>query len=247
MDDNTDTEDPWSVSPAAPFTQNPVALGALLSAGGALAGPQPWGGTPMFALQQALGSAGESVRNQQAMQQKETEVQSKAETRSAQADAASERALRMGDRIGIQEKNLELRQQAIDNLQTRNKLGNIIKVQNGYDNAIKTINRENALRAKRNNDVMRPQGQPPEPMLPIPTREEWLANNPEMYMLYHGTPAPSTPTADTSGGDTSTEASGTGTSTAPVAPTDPNKRAKNQIYSTPKGDLRWTGTGWVKP
>lgn len=31
------------------------------------------------------------------------------------------------------------------------------------------------------------------------------------------------------------------------APRDPAKRTKGSLYLTPRGSLRWTGTGWVKP
>lgn len=30
-------------------------------------------------------------------------------------------------------------------------------------------------------------------------------------------------------------------------PPDPTKRIQNQVYSTPRGPLRWTGTGWIEP
>lgn len=33
----------------------------------------------------------------------------------------------------------------------------------------------------------------------------------------------------------------------PTAPQNPAQRQINTIYSTPKGDLKWTGTGWIKP
>ena len=33
----------------------------------------------------------------------------------------------------------------------------------------------------------------------------------------------------------------------PQAPRDQARRQKGKVYRTPKGDLRWTGTGWVKP
>jgi hypothetical protein len=33
--------------------------------------------------------------------------------------------------------------------------------------------------------------------------------------------------------------------TPPPAPTDPGARTKDQIYMTPRGPLRWTGTGWI--
>ena len=31
----------------------------------------------------------------------------------------------------------------------------------------------------------------------------------------------------------------------PVAPSDPTKREKGKVYSTPRGNLKWTGTGWL--
>lgn len=32
----------------------------------------------------------------------------------------------------------------------------------------------------------------------------------------------------------------------PPAPRDATKREKDKVYSTPKGDMKWTGTGWLK-
>lgn len=32
-----------------------------------------------------------------------------------------------------------------------------------------------------------------------------------------------------------------------AAPLDPKKREKNKVYLTPKGALKWTGTGWMTP
>ncbi len=41
---------------------------------------------------------------------------------------------------------------------------------------------------------------------------------------------------------------GSGTkSVAPAAPSDPGQRKAGQTYSTPRGNLKWTGTGWVEP
>lgn len=34
---------------------------------------------------------------------------------------------------------------------------------------------------------------------------------------------------------------------APEAPRDPKQREANKVYVTPRGELRWTGTGWVQP
>lgn len=39
---------------------------------------------------------------------------------------------------------------------------------------------------------------------------------------------------------------GTKTS-APDAPRNPKDRKANTVYATPKGELKWTGTGWVTP
>lgn len=44
---------------------------------------------------------------------------------------------------------------------------------------------------------------------------------------------------------------GTGTTApagaAPPAPRDPKQRKATTVYTTPRGELRWTGTGWVQP
>lgn len=37
------------------------------------------------------------------------------------------------------------------------------------------------------------------------------------------------------------------TSKAPEAPRDPKQRESNKVYVTPRGKLRWTGTGWIQP
>jgi hypothetical protein len=41
--------------------------------------------------------------------------------------------------------------------------------------------------------------------------------------------------------------SGPATGDVPEAPTDPKARKPGTVYQTPKGALKWTGTGWVKP
>lgn len=58
-----------------------------------------------------------------------------------------------------------------------------------------------------------------------------------------GTEAEAQAWAEKQNGGTSTGTSG------PVedAPSDPKQREKNKIYRTPKGELKWTGTGWIKP
>lgn len=34
---------------------------------------------------------------------------------------------------------------------------------------------------------------------------------------------------------------------APEAPRDPRQREANKVYVTPRGELKWTGTGWIQP
>ena len=42
-------------------------------------------------------------------------------------------------------------------------------------------------------------------------------------------------------------ADSTAAKAAPEAPKDPKTRKAGTIYKTPKGNLKWTGTGWVNP
>lgn len=223
------------------FMDDPHGRAALLSAGLALMQPPSFGDTGASQIARAVGTAGESATSNQATDMKQQELSSKQDLRASQATAAETRAeaasARAGTaeaRIGTAGARLELQREQMKNMNERNLLGNRVRLSGMYQNYVKDI-------AKRNSDPLR--STPPDPVLPM---SDWIKQNP---MLANMGLVPSSDVAD----DEAADNAGTGvsppttTSTAPQAPRDAAARQPNTIYTTPKGPLKWTGTGWVSP
>lgn len=217
------------------FMGNPQGRAALLSAGLAMMQPPSFGDTPMAQIARGIGAAGESATANQVMGMKERDQESKADLRGAQAMAAEARAGTAEARAGAAGSRLELQKAQIDAANQRNNLNNRVRLSNLYQNYIKDV-------AKRNADPLRTT--PPDPVLPM---GDWIAQNPMLKnMGLVGAPAGAAATSDDGDDDTEVPAAASTTS-APQAPRDPSQRTPNTVYETPRGKMKWTGTGWVSP
>lgn len=214
------------------FMQDPRMLGALLQFGIGAMQPSWDGGAG--ALGRALGGAGEAVGRQQEQELKQQEAGSKQELRAAQAqsaearaNAAAERARSGFDRLGLQ-KEIEAGKDR------RALMGGKIRLSNLYQQYVRDV-------VKRNDPLTLPKGQIPEPILPM---NEWIRQNPMLRTLGLIPDRMS----DTEAGDESIPSGATPTSGSVTdAPPDPRQRSAGQVYNTPRGPLKWTGTGWTNP
>lgn len=222
------------------FLGNPQGRAALLSAGLALMQPPSFGDTPTSQIGRAIGAAGQSASANQAMDLKEREQESKADLRSAQAAAAEARAETAGARAGSSGARLELARERLESQQRQSLLGSRIRLSNMYQNYVKDI-------AKRNSDakIYNPSATP-EPVLSM---QDWISQNPMLRQMGL-VPSQSGGSVDDEGEDAvvpSTAPQTISGGAALEAPRDPAARTPNTVYKTPKGPLKWTGTGWVNP
>lgn len=156
--------------------QDPRGPAALLSIAGALAQPPQFGQSGFGHLFSALGSGGESVRTNEALDTKAQEAASKTDLRTSQALLAESKANEAGSKAGqaganatIQQQRLELQKQANDDKNSRNTLGNIIRFQKMYQDHVKglqTLNSRNALLGN--------------PAVPVPSFKDWAAQSPQI-------------------------------------------------------------------
>ncbi len=215
------------------FLDDPNGRAALLSAGLALMQPPSFGDNPTSQIGRAIGAAGESATANQLMGLKEQDADSKATLREAQAGAATARAESAGARADAAGSRLGLQRAQLEALNERNLLQNRVRLSGMYQQYVKDT-------AKRNQDKSLLGGSP-DPVLPM---NDWIAQNPMLKNM-----GLISPQATPSEGD-ETEvpaASNTTTSAAAQAPRDASQRTAGTVYQTPKGPLKWTGTGWVQP
>lgn len=221
------------------FMQNPQALSALLAFGTQAMIPQ-WGGAGVqFA--KGVGAAGEALDKQQEEARKQQETESKGQLREAQAGAAEARANTAGTRAsltglieqGKTERNLTLAK---------------LRLAGMHQNYVHNLALENAAIRKANADPLKPPGSAPIPEKTALPMDEWVKNNPLLQNLglvpQSGVPA-DTGDAGDSGGIPA--AATPDTANFAAVPPDPKQRTPGQTYTTPKGPLKWTGTGWVNP
>lgn len=219
------------------FLGNPQGRAALLSAGLSLMQPPSFGDTGASQIGRAIGVAGESATSNQVMGMKEREQESKAELRDAQAGAAEARANAAGARAGTAGSRLELQGERIRAMGERNLLNNRVRLSQMYQNYTRDIAKANA-----NASLLGGQQQP---VLPMP---DWIKQNPMLSQMgllpTKGVGGEDDDEVDTTVSPPTT--SGSAAATTP-APRDPAARQAGKVYETPKGPLKWTGTGWVSP
>jgi hypothetical protein len=209
---------------------DPRMAGALLSAAGQLAQPVQFGQSPVGALFQGLGAGGESVRAQDTAAEKTKELDSKQALRESQAGAAEARSGAAASRVdtasarlGIQQKEQELRD-------VRSKMQGGLRLQALYQKEKSDVQARNAKAAS--NPLVT--GFQPEP---VPTWPEFLQKNSTMARM-----------TGLLGDETPAAAPDETVSTAPneglpqAIPGQSNRPAG--YYSTPKGRAYWNGSGW---
>ncbi len=219
---------------------DPRLLSAGLSAGLSLMQPPRWGDTGASELARAIGVGGESIAQSEATSRTERESQSKIDTQEARAEAARSRAeasgantRAAGDRLGYMQERNALLQQGQESLNERSRLSRLVQANGQYQQYVKALQ-------TRNND---PMNRTPEPVLDFNT---WLTNAGLGGLLVPGTSGSATLGNSTASPQKPPATSASATSSGP-APMDATQRQAGTVYSTPKGDLRWTGTGWVQP
>lgn len=218
------------------FLGNPQGRAALLSSGLALMPPPSFGDTGASQIGRAIGAAGASATQNQATDMKQQELDSKQDLRSSQAVAAEARAGTAAERNNTATLRLQMQQAEGDRKREASMLGARVRLSNMYQNEVANIRKLNA-----NNKLM---GQPE---VPIPAYTEWVQNNPMLRSLGL---IPDSPAATSD--DELLPTPGPTSQAAPAgAPQQmPQSRAQLQpgvTYSTPRGPLKWTGTGFIQP
>lgn len=219
---------------------DPRLLSAGLSAGLSLMQPPRWGDTGASELARAIGVGGESIAQSEATGRAERESQSKIDTQEARAeaarsraDAAATRAGAAGDRMSYQAERNELVRQGQESLNERSRLSRLVQANGQYQQYVKAVEARNA-------DPLNKDKQPPVDFT------TWLNNSGLGGLLIPGTSGGATLGNSTAAPQKPPAASTPATPSGP-APMNAADRQAGAVYSTPKGNLRWTGTGWVQP
>jgi hypothetical protein len=204
----------------ASFMGQPGATAALLNAGISLMQPPSFGDTFASQLGRAIGAGGEAATRGEVLESKIGESE-------ARSEAARSRAGEAGARL---ETSLERTR-----LQNRVKL---IGEYNKYRHGIDEANRKAIANWEKATELDRLAGKTPsiprpEPVMPD-SQDVWID---KQERLTGGLQIP--PAAGGGGGRPSGNAG--------PAPQNPSDRRAGQVYDTPKGPLRWTGSGWVSP
>lgn len=159
----------------ATFMGNPGIQAALLSAGLQAMQPPSFGDTGASQIARAIGAGGQSAAAMHKSEQADTELASKQDLRSAQADAAQARADTATTRTNAASDRLQYMRERDTAARQLQSLSLQIKLSNAYQMAKAKIDKANTDRALL--------GQPP---LPIPTFDEFVATNPQLKTLYGG-------------------------------------------------------------
>lgn len=146
-------------------------------------------------------------------------------------------------RSGQRDRSLDIRQQGLDVQRRRGVLEGHLAVDRAYRESIKPLLEENA-EIEKNNRTFRQN----DPLKPVPSKQEWLRQNPGVRRSLGAEDedgdddAPPPPTRPRQPAPQPTT-----TGQHRAAPANPADRVANETYMTPRGLLRWTGTGWVNP
>lgn len=243
------------------FLGQPQGRAALLSMGLALMQPPSFGDNPTSQIGRAIGSGGEAVNRVEAMDIKKQEADSKAELRGSQAlaaearaDAATARGGQQGAMLDLKREqlaaqglrhdaNINLAQEKLKGLNLRSLLGAQIRIGNAYAGYVKDV--------AKANEAARFSGAPLQTPM---TKEQWLEKNPEFKALTTAlSPTPATPASEDDEDTAIPSTSPSTTSQLPAPAAQPQaappaaSRVIGQVYQTPRGPLKWTGTGWISP
>jgi hypothetical protein len=163
--------DQWST-----FLGNPKAQAFLMNTGIALAQPPSFGDTGVSVATRALGQGTEAVGRQEAMDIKRQEAESKAAAREAAANLAGARAGALGLSAQLQQERLATQKTAEEHRFSTARLMASNTLHGQYNKVIAGIAKLNATSAA---DVLNRPGTPNyRPPAPIPSFEEWVANDP---------------------------------------------------------------------
>lgn len=210
-------QDTW----AAMFA-DPRAQAAILSIAGGLAQPPQFGQTGFGHFMSSVGAGGESVRQNEALDLKQQEADSKAILRESQAALAGAKAETSGARSDTSAARLELQRQANEDKNTRNSLGNVIRFQRMYQDHVKALQTANQKAALLG-----------QPAVPVPSFNEWSAKSPQLTSML-GLSAKDTSLA--TGDETLPD------SASPTAGGDPNE---GRTATGPGGKKKiWRNGGW---
>lgn len=226
----------------ATYLNDPTTQAAMLSTAGQLAQPMQWGQSGFGHLMSAIGQGGASVqkseelrRQEEGLDIKREEAESKAGLREAQAGAAEARAAATGERANSASTRLQLEEMRQSGAQERSRLGGVIQINRLYNDYIKGVQRQNADPLNRT-------------PVPVLSQEEWLATRPELQaIMLGGSPTPPAPGG--AGRPAQTPASGSPPA-PPAQPARPPLAAGQQpppaaqrpdglVWDSPRGRVRW--------
>lgn len=219
------------------FLDQPGGRAQLLSIGLSLLQPPSFGDNPASQIGRAIGAGGETQARQEAMDIKQKEADTKALLREAQATAA-------GARASQQAQAAETARERIQSGRERDVLSAKVRLSQAYQGYLNGLdrgyNQELANWQKIQRDsVVTGAPVPPAPVKPAPLPiDQWVQQNSlarDLIGAGGGAPAQAPAAAAPTSG------------AAPQAPTA-DQREVGQLYTTPKGVLRWKGNGqWETP
>jgi hypothetical protein len=154
---------------------------ALMQFGIALSQPIAAGQNIGGQIGSAFGQAGEASDRVTAEQQKEQELASKQDLRTAQAESAAQRAEAAGARSGAAADRLTFQRERLSADQERNVLRANVSLRGMHDKYLQGIRTQNQ-KISHNNELMGTNT----PLIPEPTFEKWLSVNPSLTPLLGG-------------------------------------------------------------
>lgn len=198
---------------------DPTVRSSLLQFGISMLQPPSFGDSFGSQFGRAVGNVGEAASAREAEDIKRQDSDSKAAARETQAAAAETRANAAADRATLAGGNADIARQRLSLQQL------MLDSKKNSDLNKRRVEIANAYTREK---IAYEKRRFLDPTLPeFPPLEQ--------YAREHGVSS----MVDTSGGSSSI-------GTFPDAPTDPTLRKPGATYNTPRGALRWTGTGWVQ-
>ena len=157
------------------FLSDPRGRGALLSAGLTMMQPQGFGQSTLGQIGQGIGSAGESVRTQEALDAKQQEAERKAQESESRARLAESRAGEAGTRSELAGQRIEATRQGqeLKRLQDeRNYDLGVLKQYQTYAREVGKRNDAERSRALLEGGVARQE--------PVLSQQQWMRTHPEL-------------------------------------------------------------------
>lgn len=165
------------------YTQgmDPRTMAAVLSMAGAASQPLGFGQTGFGHLMSAMGAGGDAVRNQELLDIKAGEADSKSELRAAQAENAVARAGTAGANAENARMRLGLTEQEMNNKNMRNSFNNRIRFVTTYQTYLRDLR-------KKNENIALGFGKPGEKAVPEPSPDEYMQMFPDVAAKFGMTP-----------------------------------------------------------